>query len=242
MGVAQVVVNLPALPPAEAVLAAAGYEVQFREEGIPNHPAKAPFQAARREELAMVHFSAPAGGTAVELTAYAGEPPAGRPAYRLATGGPRPLPGLSERVVATGRPGVVAEVELHVADPEASAEFWTAALGFRRSPGMGDRVLLERIGAVPAWALAVSVHESQDRSAATVDADGCVLVTFVVTALDDDLARIAAHGDGVMSSPAWRESVGGGEIRVAMAAGPSGEPVELLELGRPGRPRVPATP
>ena len=77
LGVAQVVVNLDALEPAAPALAEAGYEEVFCEPALANHPGKRGLQAPGRETLAMTHFAAPGGGTAIELTAYEGAAPVG---------------------------------------------------------------------------------------------------------------------------------------------------------------------
>jgi hypothetical protein len=217
LGVAQVVLNLPEIEPARHALAAAGYELSFEERGIPNHPAKAPFQGVEREALDMVHLAAP-GALAVELTAYSGGPPAGRAAFGLAAqdGG---LFEVDAPATAPARAVVAAT------DSEASERFWSEGLGFR--PAAGGH--LEYRAVLPDWRFEIELRP--DGGAAgetTVDAHGCVLVTMLATHVERELERLAG-GLSLRSTAAWQEQVAGRPLTVALVEGPSGELVELLQ-------------
>ena len=208
VGVAQVVLNVADLDGASRRYAADGWTTSFRCTGIPNHAAKSPFQATPRAALDMAHF-AKTDATAVEITSYAGGPPAGEAAYELIDGG----------------------VQVRAGDPEASRRFW-AALGFvEQRPG-----ILEARALAPAWRLRV-VLEAVDRPhpSNSVDADGCVLVTILSTAIKPDFERLRATGLLVQSAPPWDELIAERTTTVAMVEGPSGELVELLQAPRAKR-------
>jgi hypothetical protein len=205
LGVAQVVVNVADLGAPSESLRAAGFTERFAERELPNNDAKRPLQAHARTELDMVHFNAPDGGVAVELTAYGGEAPAGRAAYQLEL--PR-------------------RVSVLASEPEGSRAFW-GALGFRDA---GDR--LEVRAMRPEWSLDVALVDRAAHEPTTVDADGCVLVTLLTTGLDADLERLRQAGLLSRLAPPWEESIDGRLLRVAMAEGPSGELIELLQPPR----------
>jgi hypothetical protein len=203
VGVAQVVVNVAELgesPP--------GMTQTFAARGLSNHPAKAPFQAAPRETLDMVHFTSGDGGLALELTRYDGAPPGGRAAYALRNGA----------------------AFLAASDPEASGRFWREAMRFEeRSPGAFAAPAMH-----PSLALDVIVAPAPGAAAepTSVDADGCVLVTVLTTGIERELQRLHATGLLLRSTPPWRETVSERELHVAFVEGPSGELVELLEAPR----------
>lgn len=202
-GVAQVVVNVEDTADEGAALERAGYRRTFTQLGLSNQPAKEPFQAAPRQRLDLAHFVPPTPGPAMELTAYDGGPPAGVAAYRLA--GTR-LSFSASRL-------------------EESLDFWTSGLGFR-----ADALRLTFPAPVPAWRLELDVDPGPiPDEEPTVDAQGCVLVTMVVTALEHDLERLVG-GTTLRRSEIWEERVANRNLRVALVAGPSGELVELLEI------------
>ena len=211
LGAAQVVINVDSLEPAERELAAAGYTETFREAVLSNHPAKAPFQARPRAQLAMSHFTPPSPGMAVELTAYAGDTPNGAAAYELVRSG---------ELVEAGR--------VHGAVPGASRAFWADGLGFRDA-----RDALEFPAVSAAWRLRVLLEPREGTTPATsVDASGCVLVTMLTTDLERDLATLAAGQALGRTTRPWTERVGGRDVTVAIVEGPSGELVELLQPPR----------
>lgn len=208
VGVAQIVLNVADLDVASQRFTGDGWTTSFRCTEIPNHAAKHAFQATPRAALDMVHF-AKTDTTAVEITSYAGGPPAGETAYELTDGG----------------------VHVRACDPQASKRFWIA-LGFvEREQGA-----LEARALMPAWRLRV-VIEAVDgpRPRTSVDADGCVLVTVLTTAIEPDLERLRATGLLVQSSPPWAELIAERTTTVAIVEGPSGELVELLQAPRASR-------
>ena len=217
LGVAQVVLNVADLDPAAQALAAGGYRRSFIERAIPNHPAKGALQARPRERLDMVHFAGPAQTVAVEVTSYDSGPPAGRAAFEVELPPPE---GASLRVTVLA------------GDAQGSLAFWRDALGFRET---GDGALALR-ALRPEWSLAVQLQPAAEGGPTTVDAQGCVLVTFLATELERDLARICDGGLLLRSTPAWEEFIDGRALRVAMLEGPSGELIELIQLPRRGTP------
>lgn len=203
LGVAQIVVNVADLDGAAAPLLAAGFQESFRAIALPNHAHKRPVQSGDRETLDMAHLT-PAGGVAIELTAYAGAPPAGATVYTLKD----------------------AELTLTASDPGASTRFW-AQLGFAETaPGR-----LENRAMLPAWRLTITVEPATaERSPrTTVDADGCVLVTVLTTNVEQELARLLDTGFLLRSTAAWTEQIADRSPTVAIVEGPSGELVELLQ-------------
>lgn len=194
VGVAQVVINAADAEAEAARWEADGFARTFAHPDLPNHPAKASLQGAPRDALTLIHLTPPGAGPALEVTSYAGAPPAGRAAYALADG----------------------RAEATVTHAAASAAFWTEALGFTAN---GD--VLRSPGLLPSMRLDVTLVEDRAAEAATVDADGCVLVTLLSTNAVEDAARLGGQ--------AWTETVAGRELTVAMVRGPGGEPVEILQ-------------
>jgi catechol 2,3-dioxygenase-like lactoylglutathione lyase family enzyme len=210
LGVGQVVLNVRDLEASEAELVRAGYTRTFEERALPNHAAKAVVQGASRAALDMVHLNAPGPTTAVELTSY-GDAPTGRAAFEYLA---------------------PAQVRAPTADVEASRRFWEEGLGFREADGgtLAPRAMM------PAWRLGVlPVPAAVSADETTVDAEGCVLVTVLSTAVDDDLRRLDTAGHLSRSTAAWSETIAGRALRVAIVAGPGGELVELLEVPRTAR-------
>jgi hypothetical protein len=211
LGAVQVVLNVADLAAAEAPLTAAGFARSFHEPRLPSHPAKDIMLSGRRDALAMVHLTPPAPGPApapapaVELTAYAGPPPAGAAAFTLR--------GAGEVTTATD-------------DRAASGAFWDALGAPRGEDGV------RRFGAaLPAWRLAVTTVDGPPRAGTTtLDADGCVLVSLVTSNVDAELRRLG-RGDVLRrATAAWDEDVAGRTLRVAVVEGPAGELVELLQI------------
>jgi hypothetical protein len=190
VAVAQIVINTADADAAAKGLEARGYTRTFAERGLANHSAKAHLQAAARTRLDLLHLTPPQPGPAIEVTAYDGTP-AGRAAYEWD----------GTTVTAT------------VSDAAASRAFWTG-LGFR------DGELLEFPGPLPSMRLALALRERPDAEPATVDADGCVLVTLLSTDVETDAA----------GADTWTETIDGRELRIGMIRGPGGEPVEILQL------------
>jgi catechol 2,3-dioxygenase-like lactoylglutathione lyase family enzyme len=152
----------------------------------------------------MVHLT-PREGTAVELTRYEGEPPAGDTVYELGD-----------------------HVRVHASDMERSRAFW-AALGFSPQP---DGLLNAR-AMLPAWRLTLELVSSDGaRRESTVDADGMVLVTVLTTAIEPELERLRGTGLLLRFTPSWTEQIGNRTVVVAIVEGPSGELVELLQAPR----------
>lgn len=203
-GVAQIVLNVADLDRACAPYLADGWRETFRVTSIPNHAAKAPLQAARRRALDMVHLT-PAEGIAVEFTCYEGAPPAGETVYELD-----------------------GHVRVHAGELERSRAFWQA-LGFsERADG-----LLEAGALLPGWRLALELVDSDRVHPATsVDAEGCVLVTVLTTAIEPELERLRGSGLLLRFTPSWTEQIGTRTAVVAIVEGPSGELVELLQAPR----------
>jgi hypothetical protein len=210
LGVAQVVVNVRDLDGAARELLDASYTQTFAERGLPNHGAKAPFQASARAALDMAHFTPPRPAPAVELTAYAGDPPGGAAAYRL-----------------EHEDGVPVRAVVDAVDPAASARFWREGLGFEHA---GEGLLRSR-AMLPAWRLEVLLRPADGLTApTTVDAEGCVLLTVLTTDARAELERGGLKDLARRSSEVWEEPVAGRNLRVALVEGPSGELVELLQL------------
>jgi len=208
VGVAQLVLNVTDLEAEVRAHTDAGWSIGFRCEGLPNNPSKAPFQAAARATLDMVHL-VKRGSTAVEITHYAGPPPAGATAYELADGG----------------------VRVRATEPHGSRDFW-GALGFNvRANG-----ILEAGAVLPDWQLSVELVPTDPPPVKTsVDAEGCVLVTVLTTSIEADFERLSTTGLLVESASPWVESIAGRTTTVAMVKGPSGELVELLQAPRAAR-------
>jgi hypothetical protein len=205
IGVAQVVVNAVDLDAMCRSYLAKGWKETFRAELLPNNPTKIPFQAIERRTLDMRHLTFDAK-PAVEITHYIGHPPAGVTVYEL--------------------DGTV--VHLHACEPRASRAFWHA-LGF--SNGGGN--VLEARAMLPAWQLQIRLQpSSEERPHTSVDAEGCVLVTLLTTAIERDLEQLAATGLPRRFTPAWEEQLGSKMVTVAFIEGPSGELVELLQVAR----------
>ncbi|HXA54464.1 MAG TPA: hypothetical protein VNV37_06270 [Solirubrobacteraceae bacterium] len=203
IGAAQIVVNAADLDAGCRPYLAKGWKETFRAEHLPNHPAKTPFQEIERSALDMSHLAFTAR-TSVEVTSYAGRPPAGATVY-----------GLDGTAVG-----------LCACEPSASSAFWSA-LGFT---DLGENVLETRAGH-PAWRLRMTLRPSAgERPKTSVDAEGCVLVTLLTTAIDRELERLARTGLLVRCTSAWEEQVGGRTVKVAFVEGPSGELVELLQV------------
>jgi hypothetical protein len=208
VGVAQVVVNAADLDAVRRLYLAKGWKEMFHADRLPNHPAKIPFQASRRSALDMSYLAC-AATTSVEVTRYADHPPAGATVYEL--------------------DGAV--VRLRACEPRASRAFW-CALGFAY---LGEN-MLEARAMLPAWRLQVELQSSSGEPPCTsVDADGCVLVTLLTTAIEWDLEQLAATDLLLRSTSAWEEQVGGRTVTVAFVEGPSGELVELLQVSRGAR-------
>ncbi len=202
VGVAQLVVNVPDLVVASRAYTATGWAPTFSTGEIANHPNKLGFQARPRTSLQMVHLDRP-GETAIEITSYDGGLTAGATAYELAGGG----------------------VRVRCSEPDRSEKFWTA-LGFvgQGSGRMQARALL------PAWRLPIELQTGDSRLHETsVDAEGCVLVTMLTTALEFDLDRVTSTGLVLRSTPSWQETISGRPTTIAIIEGPSGELVEMLQ-------------
>lgn len=204
-GVAQIVLNAADLDRTCRPYLDSGWRRTFRLERLPNHPAKAGLQAVARSALDMVHL-VPPNGTAVEVTRYADGPPAGETVYEL----------IEERVRA------------HVRHVDRSREFWRL-LGFRAQ----ERELLEFRAMLPAWRLQIELLRRRGSHPETsVDAEGCVLVTVLTTAIEPELNRLRASGLLLRCTPSWSERIGDRVVVVAVVEGPSGELVELLQVPR----------
>lgn len=216
LGIAQLIVNVADLDGAAADLEHRGYRESFRELRLPNAEEKHILQGAARDRLDMIHFAAPEETMAIELTRYAGAPPTGRAAYRIEL----TESGTVERVVA------------EVPDPAASVAFWQEGLGFRAAETR-DGWQLDHPALVPAWRLSLTLVPATGPTLepATVDADGCVLVTALTTDAAADLARLRELG-ARRATEVWSERVSQRPLRVAMVEAPGGELVELLELPR----------
>ncbi len=204
VGVAQIVLNVADLDQASAPYVADGWRETFRVRSLPNHAAKVSLQATPRRALDMVHLTPPEGG-AVELTCYEGAPPAGDTVYELD-----------------------GHVRVRAGDLERSRAFWDA-LGFSpRADG-----LLEARAMLPGWRLTLELVRSDGvRPATSVDADGCVLVTVLTTAIEPELERLRRTGLLLRFTPSWTEQIGTRTAVVAIVEGPSGELVELLQAPR----------
>ena len=204
LGAAQVVLNVADLDQACRPYLDRGWQETFRVGQLPSHPAKRGMQAVERCALGIVHLTPPEG-TAVELTCYRGAAPAGESVYEL------------DR-----------HVKVSAAAPERSRGFWHA-LGFAKR----DDGLLEMRALLPAWRLAVELQGVDGAPPATcVDADGCVLVTLLTTAIEPELARLRATGYLSRFTAPWTERLGSRTVVVAIVEGPSGELVELLQAPR----------
>jgi len=152
----------------------------------------------------MVHLT-PREGAAVELTRYEGAPPAGETVYEVDD-----------------------HVRVHAAELERSRAFWHALGFFQRADG-----LLEARAMLPGWRLALELVRSDRVGPATsVDADGCVLVTVLTTAIEPELERLRRTGLLLRFTPSWTEQIGTRTAVVAIVEGPSGELVELLQAPR----------
>ena len=203
IGVAQLVLNTADLDAVRGPYLAKGWKETFRADRHPNHPEKIPFQALARTALDVSHLAC-TETTAIEVTRYAGRPPAGTTVYELEGEG----------------------ISLCARNAAASRAFWQA-LGFTSD---GENVL-QAPAIFPTWQLRLTLRPSSgERPRTSVDADGCVLVTLLTTALERDLRRLAATGLLVRFTSAWEEYIGGRAISVAFLEGPSGELVELLQV------------
>lgn len=204
VGVAQIVLNAVDLDQTCRQYLNRGWNETFRVEALPNHPAKRTLQTAERSVLDMVHLTPPEG-ISVEVTRYGGAAPAGEIVYEFD-----------------------GHVLVRATEPERSHAFWHA-LGFAER---GDG-LLEIRALLPAWRLGVELRPYRGaRPATSVDAEGCVLVTLLTTAIAPELARLQATGLLLRFTTSWTEQVGSRKAVVAIVEGPSGELVELLEAPR----------
>lgn len=213
LGVAQVVFNVSDLDRSSRELEAKGYRTAFAESELPSHPAKSAFRRASNGDLEMVHLASPNGGLAIEFTHYPDSASAGATAYRTPV----------QEFLDGGRLAVSASA------PEASTRFWCEGAGFREEVTGGRSLTFA--AALPAWRLTLDLTPAAARpEPTTVDAHGCVLVTLLSTNASEDRGRLAELSTGRVSD-LWEERVGGRDIRVAIVEGPSGELLELLELG-----------
>lgn len=205
LGAVQVVVNVGDLATAEAPLGAAGFTRSFHEPRLVSHPAKDIMLSGPRDALAMVHLTPPTPAPAVELTTYAGAPPAGTAAFTMTT---------SQEIAAT------------TDDRAASGAFWDAL-----DAPQGDDGLRRFGAALPAWRLVITTIDGPTRAGTTtVDADGCVLVSLVTSNVDAELARLHRGALLHRATTVWEEHVAGRTLRVAIVEGPAGELVELLQI------------
>ena len=212
-GVAQVVLNVADADAEAARWEAAGFSRTFAETALKNHDAKAPLQARPRTALDMIHLAPSEATPAVEITAYAGDAPAGRAAYRVDD----LLPPRAATAV--------------VSDAAASRAFWTEGLGFAE----GEAGTLSSPGLLPSMRLRLTLDEAPDAAPATVDADGCVLVTLLSTDAVADTARLVDGGLVAAATDVWSETIDGRELVVSMVTGPGGEPVEILQAPKARR-------
>jgi len=232
IGVAQVVVNAADLDAVCRPYLARGWKETFRANRLPNHPAKIPFQAIERSMLDMSHLAFDARPS-VEVTRYAGHLPAGATVYELdgaiVRNGAAVRDGAAGDGAAVRKRAVVrdtAVVRLRACEPRASRAFWRA-LGFASR----SENVLEARTMLPAWQLQLALRPSSgERPRTSVDAEGCVLVTLLTTAIERQLERLAASGLLLRFTSAWEEQVGGRTVAVAFVEGPSGELVELLQV------------
>lgn len=212
-GVAQIVLNVADLDAVVEEHLAAGYTESFRVDDIPNDASKDGFHSVPRERLDMSHLARP-NELAVELTRYAGEPPGGRAPFR----------------VLRAADGGVAEVEVPTARIDDSRRFWIDGLRFR--PTSGDENVLEFLGPAPALNLRVVLRQEDVAAPATLDADGCVLVTMLATRLAEDLEALGRLGLLVRSPAPWKEAIGDRSVEITVLEGPGGELIELLQAPR----------
>ena len=217
-GVGQVVVNVADIDAALSTLLDRGYTESFRVSGVPNHPAKVPFQRCFRRELKLVHLKHPTQ-MAIELTSYSGEPPTGRAAYSKE---------LDDSCSSS--------VELAVEDPERSAHFWRQGFGFStREKNYG--YVLQSPSILPSWRLNLSLKSSLVSEGAVLDAAGMVLVTVLTSSIDKQLRQLANTNLLLRSTEVWQEQFGQFAPRVALVEGPGGELIELLEAHHRGEVR-----
>ncbi len=153
-------------------------------------------------------------------------PPSGYRALLVARPGldaPRELADPDGNRVVLVPPGVLGVtqigVELGVRDPEAHARFYREALGLAELPGSAGRAFL-------AGDSVIRIERSVDAPAdATFEGRGWRYVTFQVFKVDEEHARILAHGGREAMAPRTL----GKTARISMLRDPDGNWIELSQ-------------
>ncbi|MFT5284587.1 MAG: catechol 2,3-dioxygenase-like lactoylglutathione lyase family enzyme [Planctomycetota bacterium] len=120
------------------------------------------------------------------------------------------------------------QVVLRSADPESSAAF-LESLGFRRE-AIGDVLQLRFPASIIGMGLTVSIIPGDVASGDFVDDLGLCLIALISKDLEADLAELRAGG--FETTDIFNYQINGRSISNLISRGPSGEMIELIQIGR----------
>ena len=235
LGVDHIALSCDDLAAGCAVLEAAGWGIRFREDALPNHPAKRPFlrQYHTRHGVA---YARGARGLAVELTAHG--TPLARPVggYHVSgIGAPPAWADLPATWTAPTGPDVMLAVEhvaLGVPDLATARAFWCDGLGARLVAESASAVQVRFAAPVPS--LEGDLHLALDPDAPVapaLDDAGFPCLALLCSDVAADAER-ALRAGATRRSGRFDLTVAGRPLRIELLAGPSGELVELIQLAR----------
>lgn len=235
LGVDHIALSCDNLATGCAVLEAAGWGIRFREDALPNHPAKRPF-LRRYQPLHQVAYARGPRGLAVELTDHGTPlgPPVG--GYRASGIG---APALWADLPAVWTPPTTSDVslalehaELPVRDLAAARRFWCDGLGAQL---VADAASAARVRfAAPVPSLEGELHLVQEAAAPVVhalDDAGFTCLALLCSDVEADAAR-AVRAGATRRSGRFDLTVAGRPLWIELLAGPGGELVELIQLAR----------
>lgn len=129
----------------------------------------------------------------------------------------------------------VTSVMVNVRELDRSLAFWTEGLGLTAGRGTLDRPRWRRLSPstpLPQWALEIFLVETDGVGSKPwwyLDDPGFPCVAFLSTDIDEDRARLQHHGAAEVGE-VFDVHVAGRPLGVCVLRGPSGEPVELIQV------------
>lgn len=218
-----------------AQAAAQGLKTEFSEPDLPSHPSKAGLLSQPFDTHAIA-FLRSDHGLPVELVSYHRPPPgpAGRfqPCY-----GPQAPPGLPAAArtafAAVSGPSGLQGAAIGCPDVAAGRDFWQVALGYREvasgEGAEGPWSVLRREGPVPQWRFGLLLHLAPAAPLPSLDGPGMTCLSHLCSDMAADRARLLENG-ATVATEAFEAMVNGRRLAVAIARGPAGEYVELLQV------------